>query len=61
MTAGDRVCVLATEGALIGIAICLDFGDVCETPFSELDLATAGVLTLHHRFTDRLTSMLLVH
>ncbi|WP_409190643.1 hypothetical protein [Bradyrhizobium sp. RDM4] len=38
ITAGDRVCVLATEGALIGVAICLDFCDVCETPFSELDL-----------------------
>lgn len=38
ITAGDRVCVLATEGALIGVAICLDFCDVCQTPFSELDV-----------------------
>ncbi|WP_271595723.1 MULTISPECIES: hypothetical protein [unclassified Bradyrhizobium] len=38
ITAGDRVCVLATEGALIGIAICLDFCDMCETPFGELDV-----------------------
>ncbi|SDD33016.1 hypothetical protein SAMN05216337_101023 [Bradyrhizobium brasilense] len=38
ITAGDRICVLATEGALIGVAICLDFCDVCETPFSELDV-----------------------
>ncbi|MDA9430238.1 hypothetical protein [Bradyrhizobium sp. CCBAU 51627] len=38
ITAGDRICVLATEGALIGVAICLDFCDVCETPFTELDV-----------------------
>ncbi|PDT64057.1 hypothetical protein CO683_40585 [Bradyrhizobium ottawaense] len=38
IAAGDRVCVLATEGALVGIAICLDFCDVCETPFTELDV-----------------------
>ncbi|MCK1491937.1 hypothetical protein IVB14_16285 [Bradyrhizobium sp. 180] len=38
ITAGDRVCVLATEGALIGVAICLDFCDVSQTPFSELDV-----------------------
>lgn len=38
ITAGDRICVLATEGALIGVAICLDFCDVCETPFNELDV-----------------------
>ncbi|WP_144441560.1 hypothetical protein [Bradyrhizobium sp. CCGE-LA001] len=38
ITAGDRICVLATEGALIGVAICLDFCDVCQTPFSELDV-----------------------
>ncbi|MBB4380449.1 hypothetical protein [Bradyrhizobium sp. SBR1B] len=38
ITAGDRICVLATEGALIGVAVCLDFCDLCQTPFSELDV-----------------------
>ncbi|GGI25663.1 hypothetical protein ACFQZO_17610 [Bradyrhizobium sp. GCM10027634] len=38
ITAGERMCVLATEGALIGVAICLDFCDVCDTPFRDLDV-----------------------
>ncbi|MEJ0050162.1 MAG: hypothetical protein WDN02_02915 [Methylovirgula sp.] len=35
---GTRVCVLATEAALIGFAICLDFCDVNSNPFTELDI-----------------------
>jgi len=35
---GGRICVLATEGALLGLAVCLDFCDVVTTAFSELDL-----------------------
>ncbi|WIW50097.1 hypothetical protein ML401_36930 (plasmid) [Bradyrhizobium sp. 62B] len=38
IVAGERICVLATEGGLIGVAICLDFCDVCSTPFSDLDV-----------------------
>ncbi|VIO69553.1 hypothetical protein CI1B_27590 [Bradyrhizobium ivorense] len=36
--AGRRICVLATEGALIGIAVCLDFCDVGSSPFGSLDV-----------------------
>jgi hypothetical protein len=35
---GGRICVLATEGALLGLAVCLDFCDVVGTPFSDLDV-----------------------
>ncbi|QOZ36342.1 hypothetical protein [Bradyrhizobium sp. CCBAU 53421] len=35
---GTRLCVLATETALIGFAICLDFCDATSNPFTELNL-----------------------
>lgn len=40
ITPGTRLCILATEAALIGFAICLDFCDAdAETnPFTKLDI-----------------------
>ncbi|WP_194473246.1 hypothetical protein [Bradyrhizobium sp. CCBAU 51753] len=35
---GDTISILASEAALIGFAICLDFCDVVSNPFTELDL-----------------------
>lgn len=35
---GTRLCVLATEVALIGFAICLDFCDAGSNPFTRLDV-----------------------
>ncbi|MET4358414.1 hypothetical protein ABIC08_008391 [Bradyrhizobium sp. RT9b] len=38
ITPGERICVLATEGALTGFAICLDFCDMASNPFTNLDI-----------------------
>jgi hypothetical protein len=35
---GKTLCILATEAALIGFAICLDFCEVNSNPFTELDI-----------------------